>query len=337
MGINCGPDGMNSMIDSSVNKDRILNIICADLSSMNHDHLRLVVEIAQHKNFSSVAKLHNLDPSSISRIVQSVERELGVRLFQRSARHVALTDAGGAYLARVGHLLEEMDAAADAAKSLEAQPRGELRITASVAFGQACLVPLVPEFARLYPDIVLELILTDANLDMVAERIDLALRLSPRMAQDMVRVKWFESGYKICASPSYIAQHRPIRNVGNLSEHRWILFGHPQPQCEWRVRDRSGVERQLVVKAAATVSNGLAQRELALAGLGPALLPIWLAAPELSAGRLVNLLPSCRATPSDFGGTAWLLYPNRTFLPTKTRVMLEFLQTRAHPTWMYGN
>lgn len=105
---------------------------------MNHKHLRLVVEIARQGNFSSVAKLHDLDPSSVSRIVQSVERELGVRLFQRSARHVSLTEAGAAYVARVAHLLEELDDAGETIKSMESRPSGILRITASVAFGQSC-------------------------------------------------------------------------------------------------------------------------------------------------------------------------------------------------------
>jgi DNA-binding transcriptional LysR family regulator len=301
---------------------------------MNHDHLRLLVEIAQHGSFSSVAKLRDLDPSSVSRIVQGVERELGVRLFQRSTRHVTLTEAGNAYLERVSHLLDELDSASDALKSLEQHPAGVLRVTASVAFGQTCLVPLIPEFARLYPDIQLDLVFTDTNLDLVADRIDLALRLSPRMAQDAVRVKWFDASYKVCASPAYINRHGAIREPGDLECRKCVVFGYPQPQSTWIVHTRSGSVISLSVDAGITVSNGLAQRELALSGVGPALMPTWLCASHIATGRLVDLLPDHALAPSDFEGAAWLLYPNRSFLPVRTRVLMDFLLAHAPPDWM---
>jgi DNA-binding transcriptional LysR family regulator len=321
------------MVAKNKDKHQNLHSIYAFLSSMNHDHLRIVVEIAQQGNFSSVAKLHDLDPSSVSRIVQSVERELGVRLFQRSARHVALTEAGTAYVARVAHLLEELDAAGDAVKSMENRPTGILRITASVAFGQACLVPLIPEFARRHPEITLELILNDANLDMVADRIDLALRLSPRMAQDLVRVKWFDATYRVCASPAYLENHPAIERPEDLGRHPCVLFGHPHPQSTWNVRNAAGATQGITVPTAMVASNGLAQKALALAGMGPALMPIWLAAPEIASGALKQILPGYAVTPSDFEGAAWLLYPHRSFLPAKTRAIVNFLLDHVAKEW----
>ncbi|CAB3807419.1 LysR family transcriptional regulator [Paraburkholderia fynbosensis] len=300
---------------------------------MNHDHLRLLVEIAQQGNFSSVAKSRDLDPSSVSRIVHGVERELGVRLFQRSTRHVSLTEAGSAYLERVSHLLDELDSASDALKSLEHHPSGVLRVTASVAFGQICLLPLIPEFTRLYPDVQLELVFTDFNLDLVADRIDLALRLSPRMSQGAVRVKWFDASYKVCASPDYLGRNGAVRESSDLESRKCVLFGHPQPQSDWIVRIPSGLVRSIVVDAAITASNGLAQRDLALAGLGPALMPGWLCSSHVAAGQLVELLPDHAITPADFEGTAWLLYPNRTYLPARTRALLDFLRARTRLDW----
>jgi DNA-binding transcriptional LysR family regulator len=300
---------------------------------MNHDHLRVLLEVARQGSFSAVAKRRNMDPSSISRIVQGVEHELGVRLFQRSTRHVALTEAGEAYLSRVSHLLEALDSAGETAKELGAHPGGTLRVTASVAFGQACLLPLLPEFMERYPDIHLELLLADANVDMVAERVDLALRLSPRMGQNFVRVKWFDSAYRICASPTYLERHDAITVPDDLRQHRCVLFGLPHPQSDWLVRDRSGNVRHLTVTPRACVSNGLAQRELALAGLGPALMPTWLIATDVATGTLVDLLPDYAATPSDFEGDAWLLYPDRTFLAAKTRTLVDFLLSKARREW----
>lgn len=301
---------------------------------MNHKHLRLVVEIARQGNFSSVAKLHDLDPSSVSRIVQSVERELGVRLFQRSVRHVSLTEAGAAYVARVAHLLEELDEAGDTIKSMESRPSGILRITASVAFGQSCLVPLIPTFVRLYPEITPELILNDANLDLVGDRIDLALRLSPRMAQDSVRVKWFDARYVLCASRPYIERHSAIVDPSDLEKHRYVLFGHPNPQSTWNIRHAVGQTSAIIAAPAAVASNGLAQKALVLSGMGPALMPMWLAAPELALGTLVQLMSAYTLTPGEFEGAAWLLYPHRGFLPAKTRAIVSFLQENVSDEWM---
>jgi DNA-binding transcriptional LysR family regulator len=300
---------------------------------VNHDHLRILLEIARHGNFSGVAKQRNVDPSSISRVVRAVESELGVRLFHRTTRHVTLTEAGAAYLTQVSDLLDAIDAAGDRIKELGANVGGTLRVTASVAFGQACLVPLLPEFLAAWPNIQLELILADANLDIVAERIDLALRLSPRMDRNFVRVKWFDSAYKVCASPHYIARHDAIRSPADLSQHLCVLFGLPNPQADWLIHDSAGTIAHVNVKPRVCVSNGLAQRELVLAGTGPALLPAWLVAADLAAGRLVDLLPDHAAAPSDFDGAAWLLYPNRTLLPAKTRALIEFLKSRAKPEW----
>ncbi|MDQ7979895.1 LysR substrate-binding domain-containing protein [Paraburkholderia sp. SARCC-3016] len=300
---------------------------------MKHEHLRILLEVARHGAFSTVARQRNVDPSSISRIVQGAERELGVRLFQRSTRRVVVTEAGDAYLSHVSRLLEELDSASDAVREFGKQPKGTLRLTASVAFGQSCVVPLLPEFLARYPDIRLELLLADANVDMVAERIDLAVRLSSRMGNDLVRVKWFDTRYRICATPDYLRQKGAINSPDDLDSHPCVLFGLPNPQSQWRVTDRSGHVHYVAATSAATVSNGLAQRELAIAGVGPALMPAWLVADEIAAGRLVEVLPGHEVVPADFDGAAWLLYPSRAYLPAKTRAMVDFLLENAKKDW----
>jgi DNA-binding transcriptional LysR family regulator len=296
---------------------------------MNLEYLRIAIEISQQGNFSAVAKLRNMDPSVVSRIVQTLERDLGARIFQRSARHVTLTEAGGRYLNRILPLVDALDSARDEIKSLEKQPKGVLRITASVAFGQVCLVPLVPAFSRAYPEVELELFLTDTNLDLISERIDIALRLSPHMAQDMIRVKWFNSSYVVCASPTYLKQQKPLREIADLQEHRFVLFGLPNPQANWVVRAVAGDIQHVAVSAAVVASNGLAQRDLVLSGIGPALMPIWLASSGLEDGSLVQVLPDLAITPNHFEGAAWILYPNRSFLPAKTRAMVDFLLSES--------
>jgi DNA-binding transcriptional LysR family regulator len=307
---------------------------CEHFAIMNHDHLRILIEVAQQRSFSAVAKRRDMDPSAVSRIVQAIEKELGVRLFQRSTRQVALTEAGSLYLARVSHLLEELDAASDELKSSETQPKGTLRVTASVAFGQSCLIPLVPGFLKAHPGISLELLLTDINVDLISERVDLALRVSPRMAQDMIRVKWFESDYRLCAAPGYFSRENIPDSLDELSAHHYVLFGYPQPQSVWRIQDKSGSEQKVTVNAAVVASNGLAQLDLAIAGVGPALMPYWLAGPALKSGKLIEWFSDYSVNPLGFEGAAWILYPNRSFLPAKTRLFIDYLKrTKPELSW----
>jgi DNA-binding transcriptional LysR family regulator len=163
--------------------------------------VRLLVEVSRRGSFTAVARGRGIDPSSVSRAVAALERELGVRLFERTTRALAPTEAGRLYLARVAPLLEEFDRASDEARSARADPVGALRLTASVAFGQVCLVPLLPAFRGAFPRLGLELLLTDANLDLVADRVDLAVRLAPSFRADVIGTKLFPTRYRVCASP----------------------------------------------------------------------------------------------------------------------------------------
>src|SRR4051812_19530434 len=141
---------------------------------MDIDALKTFVSVAQQGSFAAVARDLAVDPSSVSRNIALLEDELGIRLFQRSTRAMALTEAGERYLVQVAPLIEELDRARDVT-ALKVDPAGMVRLTASVAFGQMCLVPLLPALRETYPKLQFEMVLTDANLDLVTERIDIAL------------------------------------------------------------------------------------------------------------------------------------------------------------------
>ncbi len=270
------------------------------------------------------------DPSSVSRAMAGLEAELGLRLFQRSTRRLALTEAGALYLARVEAAVDEVERAREEALAVSAGgPAGTLRLTASVAFGQRCLVPLIPEFRALYPALGVELLLTDANLDLVAERVDLAVRLGPPVEAEVVGTKLFDTRYRVCAAPAYLARAGAVRVPDGLRDRRCLLFDLPGFRSQWRFRDGgSGGVQAVPVSGDVVASNALALRDLALAGVGPALLADWLAGEDLARGRLVDLFPGHRVTATSFETAAWLLYPSRSFLPNKVRVAMDFLKRR---------
>lgn len=291
--------------------------------------LTLFVETAQRGSFAAVARALDLDPSAVSRAVASLETDLGVRLFQRTTRRMTLTEAGAGYLARVEPVLAELEAARAAAVDAADTPSGTLRLTASVAFGHTCLTPLLPAFRAAFPSLGLDLMLTDRPLDLIAERIDLAVRLGPDPAagQDAVAAKLMDTTYRVCAAPG-----SQLSRPEDLTERRCLLQPLPGFRSRWRFRRRDGAEeREVPVAGDIRISSPLALRDAAEAGLGPALLADWLTVDARAAGRLIDPLPGWQATATRFDTAAWLIHPSRRYVPLKTRAAIRFLRENLRP------
>ncbi len=295
---------------------------------MNLDSLKLALQVARLGSFAAVAKSIHTDPSTISRAIAHVEGDLGLRLFQRTTRRLTLTEAGALYLARVEAVIDELDEARDRATAIQSGPRGTLRLTASVAFGETCLSPLVPDFRAAYPELRLELIFTDRNVDLVAERIDLAIRLAPAIEGDLVCAKLFDTRYRVCASPDYLARMPAPRTPDDLCAHDALLFDLPGYRTRWLFRDANGQASEFAVDGSIVTSNAVTLRQNMLNGLGPALLADWLIDGDIWKGRCIDLFPDHDVTATSFDTAAWLVYPSRRFLPNKVRCMIDFLRTR---------
>ena len=295
---------------------------------MDHDALALALETLRRGSFAAVARDRNLEPSTVSRAVAHLERDLGFRLFQRSTRRLAPTEAGSLYLERAEALWDGLAAAQAEAQSLSAEPAGVLRLTASVAFGAVRLTPLLAEFRALYPKVGLDLVFTDDNVDLIESRIDLAVRLGPSYRADVIGSKLADTRYRVVAAPAYVIAEGAVRAPEQLARRRCLLFGLPGFRATWRFRDAAGAETTVAVGGDIVISSAFAVHAAAKAGLGPALLPDWLVDPDIRAGRLVDLLPAHAATPTDFTTAIWLLFPSRAYLPLKVRAMVEFLRGR---------
>lgn len=299
----------------------------ADNAQISLSDLVLLAEVARTGSFSAVARARGQDPSSIGRAVAQIEAALDVRLFERTTRRMTLTEAGHLYLERVTPLLEELDQAADEARAVRSEPRGTLRLSASVTFGQRVLVPKLAAFRAAYPRIRVECVFSDANLDLVAERIDLAIRLGPTIEGDFIVSKLMDTRYRVVAAPDYLAQSPPLERPSDLSDHKAILFPLRPFRTRWLFRDRTGNVIEQPVDGDFILSPAGALRDAALSGLGPALLADWLVDEDIKAGRLQHLLPQWDVAATLFDTAAWLIYPSRRYLPAKTRVMIDFLRS----------
>lgn len=293
--------------------------------------LKTVLMVANQGSFAAAARVMNVDPSSVSRTVSNVEAELGLRLFQRTTRTLSATEEGEIYLRRIAPLLDELEGAQEAAVQARQAPSGTLRMTASVAFAHECIVPHLPAFHAKYPDVTVELLPTDDNLDLTAQAIDLAIRLAPAPQGDLISTRLLSTRYVVCAAPAYLDRARPVERPKDLIQHNCLRFALPGFRTAWRFREKGHPVEEVPVAGTTIISNALSLRLAAINGLGPALLAHWLVEDELDAGHLVNLFPEHECTATEFDTGAWALYPSRTYLPQKVRVMIDFLRTSLSP------
>jgi len=295
---------------------------------MNLKDLRLFVDVAVRGSFSAAARDRDLDPSSVSRMISALEADLGIRLLQRTSRQMTLTEAGARFLEEIEPLLDDFDRARDFAAGSTGRPRGTLRITAPATFGQMRIVPFLHEFRALYPDLRVECLFTDQYLDLVSDRIDLAVRLAPSIEGDLVASKLMDIDYRVVASPHYLSMSTPLQKPSDISAHRCILFTMKAFRSRWMFRDDAGLIEEIPIDGDLILSPAGSLLAAAIQGLGPALLPGWLADPEITAGRLVNVFPKHSVTATTFDTAAWIIYPSRAYLPAKVRVMIDFLRRR---------
>lgn len=297
---------------------------------MELDHLRAFVAVMRHGSFAAAARNLRIDPSSVSRSIGVLEATLRVRLFQRTTRKLARTPAALRYFERVERLVEELDEAREIARDETGDVSGTLRITAPVTFAQLVLAPLLAELAKQTPLLSFELLLTDRMVDLVGERVDVAVRLGRLRDSTLVAQKLGEMRYAVCASPSYLRRRgRPKRPI-DLEAHDCLRYPLPGETGTWRFRERGGASeiQDIAVTGPVTAANGLFLSQLAIAGMGVIALPRWNVAEALAAGTLIELLEPYEMTLSEFGLAMHLVHPSRQYVPLKTQVFLDFMRKR---------
>lgn len=309
-----------------------LHHIDVEIALMNKESLSLFVAVARSGSFAAEARARNQDPSVISRGIAQLEAELGVRLFQRSTRRMLLSEAGARLLSKVESLLEELTGAVAEAASSSNEPSGTLRLTASVTFGHFCVLPLIKEFRSLYPKIKLDCVFTDDPLDLIASHIDLAIRLAPSIAGNLVVTKLIDTHYRVVASPDYLAASAQISEPADLTAHKCLMFPERIFGPLWQFKLNGAEAEKVVVSGDMVFSTGESLREMAIQGMGPALLPHWAIQDALMDGRLIDLFPEYQVAAASFNSAAWLVYPSRDYLPKKVRVMIDYLKNKLSNT-----
>ena len=297
---------------------------------MNIEALQIFVEVMRRGDYSSVAKDRDLSPSSISRTIASLEKQLGVRLFQRTTRSLSPTEAGKLYFKRVEPAVEELEYARLAVVDSTRNLSGTIRVTASPSLGATCISPLLTEFTALHPDLTMDLHLTDMVLDPVSENIDVAIRQGPLADSTLVAERLMQTVYSVCASPEYLARNGKPQQPADIAHHHCLTFPLPGFRSTWKFRTKSAPQHieHVNINSRLTVNLGIALKKCAIDGAGLALLSDWLIESSFKDGELVNLFPDHQITATQFDTMAWIIYPSRTYIPEKVRVFTSFLKEK---------
>lgn len=297
---------------------------------MDIESLELFLEVMRTRSFTNIARARGIAPSSVSRTITGLENELGIRLFQRSTRKLEPTEAAMVYFERISPILNELQSARQMATDLSEMPKGTLRVTASIVYGEMHIAPLLPEIAERYPSLTIELILTDAYLDLIEERIDIAIRIGTLEDSSYIARRLKKMEFYICASPGYLAKHGKPDVPQQVTSHNCLLFPRTGYNLNWLFKDTVGKISDIPISGKCLITNSQAIRQCAMAGMGLALLPDWLIEDDIQSGLLVRLFAEFAVTATDYEGAIWLMCPSREYVPLKTGVIMDYLIETIH-------
>jgi DNA-binding transcriptional LysR family regulator len=284
--------------------------------------MQVFAEVADRASLTEAARALDMSRAMVSRYLESVERWLGVRLLHRTTRRVSLTDAGEEALQRCRQMLELTRDVQSVAGERREAPRGNLRITTSTSFAAAYLADVVADFLSRYPQTRIELIALDRTVNLVEERIDLAVRIANMLDDSLVARKLGVCRSVLCASPAYIKVNGYPSAPDDLRNHRCVTHAYVG-RTEFRLQ-RNGQTLRIPVRGQLQSNEAAVTRRAALAGAGIAMLPTYFVSEDLASGELIRLLPDCEPEPLGIHA----VYLSRQHQPQLLRMMVEFLADR---------
>jgi DNA-binding transcriptional LysR family regulator len=290
------------------------------------ERMAIFARVVEAKSFSEAARRLRISKSMVSKSVTQLEKSIGARLLNRTTRAMSLTEAGAVFYDHCARIVEELEQAKAAVGRFHSEPRGLLRVSASVAFGTLHIAPALPEFLARHPEVRIDMVIGDRFVDLADEGFDVAVRIAKEPAANLVARKLAAVNRKICATPGYFERHGVPRTPADLERLNCLTYTHFNPQDPWRLRGPGG---DISVNASGNLrlNDDEALSAAVLGGLGVALLPTFIMGGDLQAGRLQAVL-------SDYVPLErhiWATYlPNR-HLPAKVRAFIDFFLERFAP------
>ena len=273
------------------------------------------VAVAETGSFTQAGKRLGISTAQVSRQVSALEARLSTRLFYRTTRKVSVTETGQLYYQHCRQVLDSLEEAERTITNFQLVPRGRLKITAPVTYGEKTIAPLVNDFVLRYPELDVELLLTNTTLDLVADGFDLAVRMGRLTDSSLMARRLGSRTQYVCASPAYLASRGTPHSLSELERHNCLQGNHPH----WRFQE-DGKPRSVRIRGNIVSSSGWALLDAALKGIGIVQLPDYYVQPHLDSGALIPLLKPYQEANEGI----WAVYPhNRQLLP-KVRLLVDY-------------
>jgi DNA-binding transcriptional LysR family regulator len=288
---------------------------------MNVDHLTLFVRIAATHNISMAGKDLNLSPAVSSAYINKLEDSLGVKLIHRTTRKVSLTEEGRSFLPHAEDVLNSIDTARASVGAGTVTPQGTLRLTAPASFARMHIIPALKAFSEVYPELKIDMRMSDSIVDMVEGGFDVAIRNASLNDSTLVARKLAADKRIVCASPEYLEQFGEPKKPQDLVNHQCInLVG-----LEYWVFDTPEGEKKIRIQGPLRADNGDSIRDACIAGMGITISSTWCAYQALQEGRLVQVLEEYPLLPET---NIWAVYPSSRLLAPKVRVFIDYFAKR---------
>lgn len=290
--------------------------------------MSVFVRVVEDGGFSAAARTLGLTPSAVSKLISRLENRLGVRLMHRTTRAFSLTHEGVAFYQRSARILSDIEEAENAISRLHEAPRGTLKVNAAVAFATYQVVPLLPEFFARYPDVHLQLTVTDRVIDLVEEGVDVAIRIGAKADSSLIARKLADDRRIICAAPDYLSRHGTPLLPTDLARHNCLTWiGNQSGLNDWPFEGPEGLYT-LPVDGRCEVNSGETLYELIRAGVGIGRIAEFRVGHDIRVGGLVPLLSEHHLTDLL---PIYAVYPHRRHLLPKVRAFVDFLVAKFMP------
>lgn len=288
------------------------------------DSLRIFVITQRKGSLSAAGRSLSLSPATISRRISALEEELGVQLVDRTSRNLKVTEAGRAFLVHAEVVLEAMAEAQEAARDARLRPEGRLRIHSRTQIGLRVVAPLLPRFAQLFPDIHVEIELSEHPVNLVEQDFDIDIRTGESTDSGFAIKRLLSSDEVLVASPAFARMHSRIKHPSDLPRLPCLTYRREREATTWKYIDQQGLVQELPIQGTLSSNNGELLRMAAMDGMGIALLSEPAVRGCIQDGTLVRLLPDFRFAVRQFSNGVFAVFRQSRTLPLKVRAFVDF-------------